>query len=195
MELSDYYNSIAEKYHAGAQQLPETVLNAFLSRVPEGGTILDAGCGPGNETHYFRSRGFDATGIDQSEEMIRIARDEHPDGKYEVCAIGDIEPELLFDGVWCSAVLMHFDTVTRHTLIHKHLYPAARHVAGFVVPFGANDENAADCLIPFNKFTEAQLRSELANHEWSVVHVEQVHLKSQWLVALCERINSASARN
>ena len=41
----------------------------------DSGRLLDVGCGTGVHTEALRERGWDVTGIDQSEDMLRRARD------------------------------------------------------------------------------------------------------------------------
>lgn len=54
------------------------ILESLIKRAdPPGNKLLDAGCGTGRSTVAFAERGFDATGMDISPEMIRIARENH----------------------------------------------------------------------------------------------------------------------
>lgn len=54
---ADYLGKIFEKHHRGRVK-----------------SILDIACGTGNYTFIFAKRGYDVTGIDSSEDMIRVAR-------------------------------------------------------------------------------------------------------------------------
>lgn len=47
-----------------------TIIRPFLSTVPTGSRIPDAGCGLGEWTVFFASRGFDAVGLDLSAEVV-----------------------------------------------------------------------------------------------------------------------------
>jgi len=54
------------------------ILETLIKRAdPPGNRLLDAGCGTGRSTVAFAERGFEATGMDISPEMIRIARENH----------------------------------------------------------------------------------------------------------------------
>src|SRR4029077_9761967 len=48
---------------------------AVALALPPGARILDVGCGSGWLSEYFARLGYDATGIDISEELIAMARD------------------------------------------------------------------------------------------------------------------------
>jgi 2-polyprenyl-3-methyl-5-hydroxy-6-metoxy-1,4-benzoquinol methylase len=45
----------------------------FLPLVPTGGKILDAGCGSGRDSVYFKQQGFSVTAFDASSEAAQIA--------------------------------------------------------------------------------------------------------------------------
>lgn len=84
--------------------------------------ILDAGCGPGNSTRVLAQRfpQADILGVDSSPEMIRRARQDHPD----LCfALGDISCESWpfggpFDVIFSNACLQW---VPEHTRLLPHL--------------------------------------------------------------------------
>lgn len=45
-------------------------------------SVLELGCGPGNLAPYFLSAGYQYTGLDIAEEMVAIARQDHPDARF-----------------------------------------------------------------------------------------------------------------
>lgn len=59
---------------------------AMLERVEGRGyaQALDVGCGEGRFCRMLGARGIETTGIDPTEDLIGIARDRHPQGRYEV---------------------------------------------------------------------------------------------------------------
>ncbi len=46
--------------------------------------VVEVGCGPGHVTAHLASLGVEASGIDLTPEMVRVARELHPDGRYDV---------------------------------------------------------------------------------------------------------------
>ena len=69
-----YYEDKAEEYLARTSQLDmESLYKPFLELIPAGGTILDAGCGPGRDVLAFLKQGFRVTAFDASEKMVEIA--------------------------------------------------------------------------------------------------------------------------
>jgi SAM-dependent methyltransferase len=66
-------------------------LFAELVRDAGDGLVADVGCGPGYVTHYLHRLGVDAFGIDLSPEMVDIARRDHPDLRFEVGTMTDLD--------------------------------------------------------------------------------------------------------
>lgn len=66
-------------------------LFADLVRRTGAGPVADIGCGPGYVTRHLRDAGVDAFGIDLSTEMIAIARRDHPDLRFEVGNMTDLD--------------------------------------------------------------------------------------------------------
>jgi ubiquinone/menaquinone biosynthesis C-methylase UbiE len=67
----------------------DPVLWAFAGDV-HGRRVLDAGCGTGYLTRQLHDRGAVVTGIDFSERMIAIARDDHPDIDFRVDSCSEL---------------------------------------------------------------------------------------------------------
>jgi SAM-dependent methyltransferase len=64
---------------------------AELVRNAGAGPVADVGCGPGYVTRHLNDLGVDAFGIDLSPEMIAIARRDHPDLRFEVGTMTDLD--------------------------------------------------------------------------------------------------------
>ena len=69
--MSQFYNSIAEKYDAIFPLSPAHKI--FFDAEVHGKTVLDVGAGTGNLTAYLRAQGYDVTAIDLSKALIAQA--------------------------------------------------------------------------------------------------------------------------
>ena len=69
----------ANTYHLAYRDLP-----AILAEHVNGTKTLDFGCGTGRSTRFLRKLGFNVTGVDISEDMLRIARAFDPQGDYRL---------------------------------------------------------------------------------------------------------------
>ncbi len=80
-------------------------LDLFAEYLKPQSHILDVGCGSGCPiASYFLEKGFQVTGVDASEELLKIAKSKCPAMK---CVYGDVRTVLLddqYDGIiewWC----------------------------------------------------------------------------------------------
>lgn len=70
-------------------------------------SVLDLGCGPGRDLHYFKSQGIEAIGLDGAAQFVEMAR------AYSGCEVWQQNflamdlPENRFDGVFANASLFH----------------------------------------------------------------------------------------
>jgi len=80
----DYAASYAALDWGGTYYLIYRDLPGVVERYVIGRRALDFGCGTGRSTRLLRSYGFQVTGIDIAEPMIRGARQLDPEGDYRV---------------------------------------------------------------------------------------------------------------
>jgi len=85
------------------------LLSAFAEMASSAdlGPVGDLGCGPGRVTAHLSSLGVDAFGVDLSPGMVDEARRRHPDLRFEVGSILDLElPDASLGGalLWYSTV-------------------------------------------------------------------------------------------
>ena len=69
----------ANTYYLAYRDLP-----AIMSEHVTGTKALDFGCGTGRSTRFLRKLGFNVTGVDISEDMLRVARTLDPSGDYRI---------------------------------------------------------------------------------------------------------------
>jgi len=86
-------------------------LERFISLVPTGGVVGDAGCGPGHELALFAQHGLRAVGVDLSIGLLRIASSRGPVVAADLGTLPVRDASL--DAIWCGAALLHID---RHHL-------------------------------------------------------------------------------
>jgi ubiquinone/menaquinone biosynthesis C-methylase UbiE len=89
----------ANTYYLAFRDLPE-ILIAHVT----GQRALDFGCGTGRSTRVLRKLGFEVTGVDISEDMLRIARTTDPSGDYRLVPGDDLSQFAAssFDLVLCA---------------------------------------------------------------------------------------------
>lgn len=86
--MQNSYDQIAEQWHSHirAQAYIDRVLgyvDLALKGLQPGARVLDLGCGTGKPVaKYIVEKGFRVTGVDQSEKMLEIAKQEVPEAEF-----------------------------------------------------------------------------------------------------------------
>lgn len=107
MDSIEYYNQNAAEYFERTVDIDmQESWDRFTSLIPEGGSVLDLGCGSGRDSAYFISCGFDVTAMDASEEMCDLASI-HIGQDVLKLSFAEMDFKEVFEGVWACASLLH----------------------------------------------------------------------------------------
>ena len=122
--VRDGYNRIAKDYCDERNLFDnEEEIDEFISHLPENGIVLDIGCGGGVPVlRKLVDRGFHAKGIDFSQSMLKIAKENVPEVEL---ILGDVtkaefEPDS-FDGVISTYAFIHIFR-TKHPLLYSKIF-------------------------------------------------------------------------
>ena len=134
MDAIDWHSSIAQSFdngYAASRRFRErlAVWRDVMERyLPLGGTVLDAGCGPGVLSFVASTRARSVIAFDGSEEMIRIAREKVPpqnggDIAFEVATLSEIDRfgPRSFDLVLSSSVLEYVEDLDHALCAHASM--------------------------------------------------------------------------
>ena len=106
-QTRQFYNENADDYSDRTLAIdPSHEREKFMTCLPEGATVLDMGCGSGRDLSIFRELGFDAVGVDGSEEMCAKAR-LHSGCRVYHSTFEEFSPNRPVDGIWAMASLVH----------------------------------------------------------------------------------------
>ncbi|PRY76050.1 methyltransferase family protein [Yoonia maritima] len=121
------YNEKAAEYAALTKTAkPDASLQAFIDLMPEGGRVLDLGCGPATASVHMRAAGLSPDPVDASPRMIEFANQNHNIGA-RLATFDEIIGTDEYDGVWASFSLLHAprQKLPEHfSAIHQSLKPA-----------------------------------------------------------------------
>lgn len=108
----DYYNHQAQDHlqfrGEGVSQYWSQELARFQELLPQG-SVLEIGCGTGNEAILLQSMGYDYTGLDLSIGMLSIAKHRSPEAKLVCQDLRLSAIDRKFDGLIAIASLLHLE--------------------------------------------------------------------------------------
>jgi len=105
--LPAYYENHAHAFFADTVALDLTPLyERFLTYLPAGSAILDAGCGSGRDAKAFLQHGYVVTAFDASPLLAQLAT-AHTGLSIKVQRFQDLDESERFDGIWACASLLH----------------------------------------------------------------------------------------
>ena len=120
MSITDrYYNTNAKIYFESTITADVSPLREkFLYLIPEGGHILDLGCGSGRDSKTFLDMGYQVSALDSSEVLCKLAR-EHTGIEVRCNDFMSLCECSIFDGIWACASLLHVSTKDLPILLGK----------------------------------------------------------------------------
>ena len=161
----------------------------FLSRMKEGGTILDYGSGSGRDSAYFLDKGFSVDSLDGSAEMK--AQAERLFGiKVKLASFLSLEEKDKYDGIWAQASILHLeehDLRVALTLIER----ALKRDGVFYSSFRKGEEDGYENGRWFTNMTERRFLSFLP----ASLYVEKIWesqdvrpgVSRTWLSIICRK--------
>jgi 2-polyprenyl-3-methyl-5-hydroxy-6-metoxy-1,4-benzoquinol methylase len=105
------YNKIAIKWNEYREKTNvEKIVIEFASKIKPKGNVLDIGCGAGFPiAKYLSDQDFFVTGIDISENQIKIAKDKKiRNAEFYVCNFFNFRPDEKYDGIIAFDSFFHF---------------------------------------------------------------------------------------
>jgi ubiquinone/menaquinone biosynthesis C-methylase UbiE len=142
------YDQIAEQWHANfrGQAYVDRVL-AYVDRVleglPQGANVLDLGCGTGDPiAKYIVAKGYHVVGVDQSEQMLAIARQVVPEAELIQSDMISLQLTDKFAAAIAWDSIFHVDR-SQHASVFQKLAAALEPGARLLLSAGGS---AAECI-------------------------------------------------
>lgn len=201
-EMVDGMDKTVAYYNANAQEFYESTVNVdmsvhyrvFLSLLPPGGRILDAGCGSGRDSLYFINQGFEVTAFDASPVLAELSS-KLIGQPVAVLRFQDLNFEREFDGIWACASLLHVPRSEMHDVLSRltrALKPKGVLYASFKHGDGEGERNGRF----FNDYNEQSFQRLLSEHpelqllsSWVSTDMRPERSGEKWLNVLMRRIS------
>ena len=192
-ETIAYYNTNAEQFSRDTLHVDMSALyEPFLKLVPQNGKILDAGCGSGRDSLYFKQHGYDVEAFDASPEMCRLASTLLDQSVY-LKTFDEVNWTSEYDGIWACASLLH---VRRDSIdsVFERLCRALRPSGVLFASFKLRDEEWEQDGRFFNGYREESFQ-QLIKHQtellpmsiWVSEDARPRRRGEKWLNALLQR--------
>lgn len=123
------YNLIAKHFSSTRNQVWDS-FRPFAAYIKKSDAVLDLGCGNGRVYQILADLSVRYVGVDQSEELIALAREHNPNLDFRVMEMSQLDfPDAEFDVVFLLAVLHHSPT-------REHRLATLREIARVLKPGG-----------------------------------------------------------
>ena len=157
MNTLDYYNKNSEEYFNSTLNVDMTnTYKEFLKLVPEGGKILDLGCGSGRDSMNFMKLGYEVTAVDGSKELAKKAS-VLLGKEVIVSTFEELELKEKFHGIWACASLLHIKREDLKTVLNN-LYNNLEDNGVFYMSFKYGEKEYVDDKNRyFNCFTDESI--------------------------------------
>lgn len=159
MNTLDYYNKNSEEYFNSTLNVDMTnTYKEFLKLVPEGGKILDLGCGSGRDSMNFMKLGYEVIAVDGSKELAKKAS-VLLGKEVIVSTFEELELKEKFHGIWACASLLHIKREDLKTVLNN-LYNNLDDNGVFYMSFKYGEKEYVDDKNRyFNCFTDESIIS------------------------------------
>ncbi|WP_185730959.1 class I SAM-dependent methyltransferase [Burkholderia cepacia] len=176
------YDKIAQSWAQVRRELEVDecrLVNILIEGVASDERVLDLGCGTGSPIdQYILTRGMQLTGVDQSENMLKIARHNIPNGEWLKSSIEAFRPS----GVYAAAIA--WDSIfhvprQEHFKIFSRTRDALRSGGRFLLTVGGSEHppftgSMFGSLFFFDSFPPSTAVSFLELAGYKIIHTEFV---------------------
>ena len=101
------YTDWAEDYRGRFdRRTPDAQLTAFIAGLPDGGRVLDLGCGVGRSSILMIEAGFEVDALDATPAFIAMARQQFG-VEVRLGTFDEIDAEADYDGIFANFSLLH----------------------------------------------------------------------------------------
>ncbi|MEL6878859.1 MAG: class I SAM-dependent methyltransferase [Pseudomonadota bacterium] len=149
-----FYQEQAPHYTLSFAQTHSRHLDPFLDRLEDAASILELGCGGGQDSARIAARGFELDATDGVEAMARKANERFDLGA-RVMRFDELDAKAEYNAVWAHACLLHCPRAELLGVlhqIHRALRPDGLHFANFKL----GDGEGRDLLGRLHNFPSPQ---------------------------------------
>lgn len=171
----DYYNYNFDTFSKDTFDVPMMkTQDRFSSYIPEGGYILDFGCGSGRDTKYFLNKGFRVDAVDGSEKMCEIAC-KNTGIEVKTLLFSELDDINTYDGIWACSSILHL-TVDELSDVFRKMIRAIKNDGYIYTSFKYGDFEGYRGDRYYTDFTEKSFNDFIKD-------IDNIKLVEEWISA------------
>jgi SAM-dependent methyltransferase len=171
------------------------LLVEWLQYLPAGASLLDLGCGGGQDAGDLDRRGYHVVGVDRTSALLSAGRRRYPSLPLVRADLRDLPFQAMsFDGFWAAASLMHFPKPDARRIL-ADLYKLVRPGGLFAatVTYGVTSRLVTDGWLPgryFARWRKDELARAVRRAGWTILELNVVtnrERKGRWVNLLAQK--------
>ncbi|WP_312361962.1 class I SAM-dependent methyltransferase [Agrobacterium sp.] len=173
-ETIGFYTGNAAAYTSRGQAADRPHLETFLAQLPEGASILELGCGGGQDSEFMLAAGFDVHPTDGTPEIAKAAQ-ARLGIPVATLLFEDIDDRERYDGVWANACLLHVPHAALAGIIGR-VHGALKTGGVFYASFKAGEAEGRDTFGRYYNYpSKAWLENVYGQFDWTIIEITSRH--------------------
>ena len=166
-----FYTDNATAYTTRGQAADRPHLETFLSQLEKGASILELGCGGGQDSEYMLAAGFDVHPTDGTPDIAKAA-EARLGIPVRTLLFEDIDEVGRYHGIWANACLLHVPRPALPGIIGR-IHTALKQGGVFYASFKAGEAEGRDTFGRYYNYPSRSWLEELYGHyDWTGVEIE-----------------------
>ncbi|TKB92725.1 MAG: class I SAM-dependent methyltransferase [Nitrospira sp.] len=171
------------------------LLVEWLQYLPAGASLLDLGCGGGQDAGDLARRGYRIVGVDRTSALLSAGRRRYPSLPLVRADLRDLPFQAMsFDGLWAAASLMHLPKSEARQIL-ADLYRLIRPggLLAATVTYGTKSRLVTDGWVPgryFARWRKDELARAARRAGWTILELNVVanrERKGRWVNLLAQK--------
>jgi cyclopropane fatty-acyl-phospholipid synthase-like methyltransferase len=170
-ETLRFYGAEAVKYTSRGREPSRDRIETFLAHLPPNATVLELGCGGGQDSEFMLAKGFDVRPTDGTQEIAHEA-EKRLGIPVATLLFGDLDAQDAYDGIWANACLLHIPRAELPDILAR-IHTALKAGGLFYASFKAGEAEGRDEFDRYYNYpSENWLREIYAASNWEAVSIE-----------------------
>lgn len=173
-ETIGFYRGNAAVYTSRGQTADRPHLETFLAQLQEGASILELGCGGGQDSEFMLAAGFNVHPTDGTPEIAKAAQ-ARLGIPVATLLFEDINDKERYDGVWANACLLHVPRAALAGIIGR-VHGALKTGGVFYASFKAGEAEGRDTFGRYYNYpSRAWLENVYGQFDWTIIEITSRH--------------------